>query len=83
MANMSYCIYENTVADMCEVRADLIEAAESGLSMAQFLERLSSDYERRAVREMIGLLQDLSESFEQLQNNEGLSEEELDELEAE
>ena len=80
MANMSYCRFENTAGDMNDCLNDLIEAVDSGLSMDQFMERLSSDYERRSVKQMIDLLGQMSEAFEQLEANDGLSEEELEEL---
>ncbi len=80
MANMSYCRFENTAGDMNDCLNDLIEAVDSGLSMAQFMDRLSSVYERRSVQRMIDLLGQMSEAFEQLDANEGLSEEELEEL---
>jgi DnaJ-domain-containing protein 1 len=80
MANMSYCRFENTTGDMNDCLNDLIEAVDSGLSMAQFMDRLSSVYERRSVQRMIDLLGQMSEAFEQLEANEGLSEEELEEL---
>jgi DnaJ-domain-containing protein 1 len=80
MANMSYCRFENTAGDMNDCLNDLIEAVDSGLSTAQFMDRLSSVYERRSVQRMIDLLGQMSEAFEQLEANEGLSEEELEEL---
>ncbi len=80
MANMSYCRFENTAGDMNDCLNDLIEAVDSGLSMAQFMDRLSSVYERRSVQRMIDLLGQMSEAFEQLEANDGLSEEELEEL---
>jgi DnaJ-domain-containing protein 1 len=80
MANMSYCRFENTTGDMNDCLNDLIEAVDSGLSMAQFMDRLSSVYERRSVQRMIDLLGQMSEAFEQLNDSEGLSEEELEEL---
>jgi hypothetical protein len=81
MANMSYCQFENTASAMKQCLETLYEAAESGLSYDQFLERLSSDYEKRAIPQMAELLLSLSEVFELLQDNEGLTEEELEELE--
>ena len=80
MANMSYCRFENTTGEMNDCLNDLIEAVDSGLSMAQFMDRLSSVYERRSVQRMIDLLGQMSEAFEQLNDSEGLSEEELEEL---
>jgi hypothetical protein len=80
MANMSYCRFENTVSDMRDCLNDLAEAVESGLSMKQFLERLSSDYERLAAAGMLTVLNDMTEVMEQLAENSDLSEEELEEL---
>jgi DNA polymerase III delta prime subunit len=81
MANMSYCQFENTVGDMRQCLDTLQEAAKNGLSFDQFMERLSSGYERAAVRKMAELLQDMADAFEKLHDNEGLTEEQLEELE--
>ena len=80
MANMSYCRFENTVGDMNDCLNDLVDAVDAGLSMAQFMDRLSSVYERRSVQRMIDLLGQLSEAFEQLEANEGLTEAQLKEF---
>ena len=80
MANMSYCRFENTVGDMNDCLTDLVDAVDAGLSMAQFMDRLSSVYERRSVQRMIDLLGQLSEAFEQLEANEGLTEAQLKEF---
>ena len=80
MANMSYCRFENTANDMNDCLNDLVEAVDAGLSMAQFMDRLSSVYERRSVQRMIDLLGQLSEAFEQLEANEGLTEAQLEEF---
>ena len=80
MANMSYCRFENTANDMNDCLNDLVEAVDAGLSMAQFMDRLSSVYERRSVQRMIDLLGQLSEAFEQLEANEGLTEAQLKEF---
>ena len=80
MANMSYCRFENTVDDMKECLEDIIEASEDGLSFDQFTAQLSTDSERYAVKRMLGLLEYMTMAFEQLQENEGLSEEKLENL---
>jgi len=80
MPNMSYCRFENTANDMNDCLNDLVEAVDAGLSMAQFMDRLSSVYERRSVQRMIDLLGQLSEAFEQLEANEGLTEAQLKEF---
>jgi len=80
MPNMSYCRFENTAGDMNDCLIDLVDAVDAGLSMAQFMDRLSSSYERRSVQRMIDLLGQLSEAFEQLEANEGLTEAQLEEL---
>jgi uncharacterized iron-regulated protein len=81
MSNMSYCRFENTVKDMRDCMNALAEAAESGKSFDQFMNSLSSPYERTAVRHMAQLLLDMAEAIEQLHDNEGLSAEELEDLE--
>jgi len=80
MPNMSYCRFENTAGDMNDCLIDLVDAVDAGLSMAQFMDRLSSVYERRSVQRMIDLLGQLSEAFEQLEANEGLTEAQLEEF---
>ncbi len=82
MANMSYCRFENTLHDMRDCLYDLHEAAESGMSLEQFLQRLGSDYERRALKNMEDVLLDMMAALEHIRGNEGLSEEELEELDA-
>jgi hypothetical protein len=77
---MSYCRFENTLADMRDCLSDMAEAAESGLSFNQFLEKLSSDSERRAVCDLADTLLFMTETLEQFDENEGLSEEELEGL---
>jgi len=77
MANMSYCQFENTASDMSQCLETLAEAAESGMSYDQFLAKLSSDYERQAIPRLAELLLSMGEVFEQLYDNEGLSEEEI------
>ena len=80
MPNMSYCQFENTASDMQQCLDTLAEAVESGMSYDQFLAKLSSDYERQAIPRLAELLLSMGEAFEQLQDNEGLSEEQLQEL---
>jgi hypothetical protein len=80
MPNMSYCQFENTASDMQQCLDTLAEAVESGMSYDQFLAKLSSDYERRAIPRLAELLLIMGEAFEQLHDNEGLSEEQLQEL---
>jgi len=83
MANMSYCRFENTVSDMQDCYYELHEAATNGLSFDQFMERLGTDYERSAVRKMAMLLIEMADALEELHDNEGLTEEQLEELEEE
>ena len=82
MANMSYCQFENTASAMQQCFDTLQEAVDNGLSFDQFMERLSSDYERSGARRMADLMLDMAGAFEQLHDNEGLSDEQLEELEA-
>ena len=71
MANMSYCQFENTASDMQQCIDTLEEAVENGLSYDQFLEGLSSDYEKRAIPRLAELLLSMGEVFERLHDNEG------------
>ena len=80
MPNMSYCQFENTVRDMQQCLNTLHEAADQGLSFDQFMADLSSEYEKRSVRNMAHILTAIAQAFERLHDNEGLSEEQLQEL---
>ena len=80
MANMSYCQFENTVGDMQQCLITLHKAADEGLSFDQFMVDLSSEYEKRSLRNMVHLLVAMQQAFERLHDNEGLSEEQLQEL---
>lgn len=80
MANMSYCQFENTVRDMQQCLNTLHEAADEGLSFDQFMVDLSSEYEKRSVRNMVHLMVAMQQAFERLLDNKGLSEEQLQEL---
>lgn len=51
MASMSYCRFENTAIDLNLCVQDL----EDQVSEEEFLEGLSSDYERSSYRDMIEL----------------------------
>ena len=78
MASMSYCRFENTAIEIQNCIYDLEEAIENGLNFDQFMKNLSSDYERNAVRRIANLLNCMKDAFEQLKNNEGLSDEKFE-----
>jgi hypothetical protein len=82
MANMSYCRFENTLRDMRDCLYDMHEAASNGMSLEQFLQRFGSNDERRAVKNMEDVLLDMIAALEHMRGNEGLTEEELEELDA-
>ena len=76
MANMSYCRFENTSNDLQDCLDQLIEAVDEGMSLKQFTASLSSEYERRALRQIIQMCADFTEAAEQLESYE--EEEEVD-----
>jgi hypothetical protein len=82
MPNMSYCRFENTLGDMRDCMYNLHEAAENGMSLEQFLQRLGSDYERRAFKEMEDVLLDMLAALDQMRENKGMTKEELEEFDA-
>ena len=59
MASMSYCVFENTAADMQRCVSALNDALDAGLTFEEFLEDLSSDYEREGTRRLLSLAVDL------------------------
>ena len=70
MANMSYCRFENTASDLRDCLNELAEAVDEGMSLKQFTDSLSSDYERSALRQMIRMCADFTEAVEQLESYE-------------
>lgn len=66
MASMSYCVFENTTIDMAQCVARLAEAFDQELTLEQFLARLTSDYERAAVRRLYNLAIDLVDTYEMM-----------------
>jgi len=70
MPSMSYCVFENTDSDMSQCVERLSEAVDDGISLVQFLEECSSDYERRAVRSLVEQSRSLIELYEQLESCE-------------
>ena len=70
MANMSYCQFENTRADLRQCLASLAEAADDQLTLAEFISQRSSDYEAQSVMQMyhackkfVELCDDMSETI--------------------
>lgn len=70
MANMSYCMWENTSADLNQLIADVGETLdEANPSFSEWLES-KNEYERRYVRKVIKNCRELIELFEQLEEYE-------------
>ncbi len=70
MASMSYCRFENTSTDLARCVDDLREAHETG-SLQEFINSRSSSHEKRAVRHLIQLAQELVELVESMDDNDG------------
>jgi hypothetical protein len=59
MGNMSYCRFENTLADM----SDCLSALQNGLDVEEL-----SEYEIRALRGFAGMAQAIADYEEQIEN---------------
>ena len=76
MPSMSYCAFENTAVDMQQCVNMMHEAAEEGLSLAQFL-RERGQYEAPAVRRLVQQATDLLECYEILNSNKGINDKDV------
>ena len=70
MANMSYCRFENTTSDLDDCLSVLQEALDEGVSLKDFHKSLSSEYERRALRRMIAICEEIVNTTEQMEELE-------------
>jgi len=70
MANMSYCRFQNTYADVKDCAEALGAASDEGLDLKQFLTGLGSDDERRAVARFIRNCRSAIEAYESLGGEE-------------
>ena len=77
MPSMSYCAFENTAVDMQQCVNMMHEAAEEGLSLAQFL-RERGEYEAPAVHRWVQQATDLLECYEILNSNKGIDDKDVD-----
>lgn len=70
MANMSYCMWENTNSDLVQLYNDIGEAMdEENPSFADWL-KSKNEYERAAVARVIQNCRELIEQYEQFQEYE-------------
>ena len=67
MANMEYCAFENTAADLQQCLSMLDEADNEDLTLEEFIASRSSDYERAGVRRVIQLAQDILDLAEAME----------------
>jgi hypothetical protein len=70
MANMSYCKFENTANDFKDCLDTLREACSDGLTVKEFMDDLSSDYERRAFTRLVIMAKKFADAFEQMETEE-------------
>ena len=67
MTSLSYCAFENTAADMRQCLNMLSEfQMETDGTLEEFIETRSSDYERRAVRDLIASCKEFFETAESM-----------------
>lgn len=66
MSNMSYCMFENTSKDMIQCINAMRDWLDSGGTLPDFYESLSSDYERQGFDNVIRLSDIIQEKFEEL-----------------
>ena len=63
--NMSYCMFENTLDALYQIKCDLEEKiGEGGQSFEDYRAERSSDAERQAVENFVDMIQELSAIFE-------------------
>ena len=72
MANMSYCMFENTAQDLRQIRDELREAIDNGESLKTFIGSRSSQYEKKAVTHINEYCKELLYLFETLKDAEPL-----------
>lgn len=71
MPSMSYCCFENTADDMRQCLSMLAEAADSGISLREFIESRSSREEGRAVERLIAVAEELLEVVNDMWGDDG------------
>ena len=67
MANMSYCRFENTARDMADCFGEFEEFIADGGTLNEFVESLSSDYERKSFYRLVQLAQQLVDLHEEVE----------------
>ncbi len=69
MANMSYCIFENTSNDLSQCIGELQDAVDNGVSTTDFKNNLSSSYERAGFESLVEQCRSLLELIEAMDSN--------------
>ena len=69
MANMSYCAFENTAGDLRQIVNMLLDAYDNDMTLDAFIESRSSEFEGRAVRQVLELCQAIIDAATDLDDN--------------
>ena len=64
---MSYCRFENTSGDLRDCTNALQEAIDEGVTLEQFVKKLSSDHERRAFKRFRDQCEEYISTFHDLE----------------
>ena len=66
MANMSYCMFENTATDLNQCLNAMLEWIDTGGTFDEFYESLGSESERAGFDSIMHRIDQVSEAFEHL-----------------
>jgi hypothetical protein len=69
MANMSYCRFENTANDFSDCLGAIEEALDEGISLNEFMDKLSSNHERWAFEKLIRMASEMMDAYENLRES--------------
>ena len=70
MANLSYCAFKNTTADLRQCLNMLMEAADSGMDLREFIESRSSREEGRSVERLVAIAEELIELVQMMEEDD-------------
>lgn len=68
--NMSYCMYENTVAALNQIYEDLMEESSDGTSIEKYRKGRSSRQEAEAFDNLIHFCHDIIEAYKEMEEND-------------
>jgi len=66
MANMRYCMMENTARDLSDVLDAIYEVG----SLSEKMEELNSSYEKQGLKRIIEMAREIAEMWEEEQEDE-------------